>query len=104
MRQLLPSRRPCENISLRRGSIEYIVSVGCFDDGSPSEVFVNADHAESGEQCAARDATVVLSIAFQHHISPEVLRRSVTRLENGKAASIVGDILDLLCKLQREAA
>lgn len=98
-RHLLPDRRSCEHIKFNYGSLDWIISIGRFDDGSVSECFINCSHAENELQCVARDASVVLSIAFQYHISPEVLRRSVTRLENGKPASIIGEILDLIVRL-----
>jgi hypothetical protein len=39
---------------------------------------------------------VVLSIALQHGIDPEVIRRACSRHESGEATGVVGYFLDLM--------
>ena len=113
-RRRLPNRRPSETRTLHVGNLTFAASIG-FDpvDGRPSEIFLAG--AKDGTDMAAilDDASVVISVALQHGISPEALAKSVGRLPEGpvapadldkaqpskRAASPIGMALDFLQEL-----
>jgi hypothetical protein len=47
-------------------------------------------------EAKARDSAVVASIALQHGVDPEMLRRALMRSGNGAASGPLGTLLDLL--------
>ncbi len=106
-RQRLPDRRPSETRVIRWvGSddqfTEYAVTVGCFLDGRPGEVFANGPKVGSTMQSLLEDACVAVSIALQHGVKPEDLARSMGRTPISKTetgpASIIGAIAEVLMR------
>lgn len=76
-RATLPNRRPNITLSVDWHGHDMAVTIG-FNPatGQPSEVFVNT--AKGGDmQAALADASVVLSVALQHDISPAELGKSL---------------------------
>ena len=116
-RRRLPNRRPSETRTLHVGNLTFAASIG-FDpvDGRPSEIFLAG--AKDGTDMAAilDDASVVISVALQHGISPEALAKSVARVPTAplmpsdlaaatgpahtEPASVIGAVLDLLRELE----
>lgn len=104
-RKTLAYRRACETIRHVRPvdqrhfckiMPEYTISIGRFPDGRIAEVFVSSSRSSSELAAVVRDASVILSIAFQFGAPVEILRRGVTRNSAGAAASIIGEVLDIL--------
>ena len=79
-----------------RGGFRYIAGVGHFDDGRLAEIFLNADKIGTAIETAARDSAVVASLALQHGVPQETIRRALTRNGNGEAGGPLGTLLDLL--------
>ena len=102
-RRTLPQRRPNCTLSVDWQGHDMAVTIG-FDPatGQPSEVFVNT--AKGGDmQAALADASVVLSVALQHGISPAELGKSLGRVpvlwgEEGRTgpASPLGAIVEAI--------
>jgi hypothetical protein len=95
-RTQLPSRRAHESVSFDHGGFIYIAGIGHFPDGRLAEIFLNAAKSGTVVEAWARDAAVLASLALQHDVPAETIRRAVTRDEAGKAAGPVGHLLDLL--------
>ncbi len=92
----LPPRRAHESLSFDHGGFAYIAGIGSFDDGRLAEIFLNAAKSGTVVEAWARDAAVLASLALQHDVPAETIRRAVTRDEAGRAAGPVGHLLDLL--------
>jgi hypothetical protein len=98
-RRLLPQRRAATSLSLHFGSVDYVVTLGHFEDGSPAEVFIDGAKAGSDIQAMSRDAAILISLALQFGCPIETLRRAITRNSDGTPQSIVGAVLDTMCKI-----
>lgn len=97
MREALPNRRNQESVAFDYESQHWIMSVGRYEDGRLAEVFISSNKSTSGMAAMARDAAVLISIALQHGVPAEGLRRSLTRDESNAPMSIAGRLLDELC-------
>ena len=64
MRRALPQRRAAETFDLRFWNQSFTVTVGFYADGTPGEVFIDGGKTGQDIQSTARDAAVVLSLAF----------------------------------------
>jgi len=93
-RRRLSNRRPAETFSIEVGGLNYVVSVGRFDDGSLAEIFISNGKAGSDSDTAARDSAVVASIALQYGVPAEVIRRALMRNRDGSACGPLGAALD----------
>lgn len=93
-RHHLPQRRPLETFNLTHLGITYSVGVGRYLDGRIGEVFINSDKVGTAADVLARDAAVILSLAFQHGITPAELSHAVTRDLDGKPSGLIGTILE----------
>jgi hypothetical protein len=97
-RERLPNRRATETIELEHAGFRFLASVGRFHDGRLAEVFISSPKSGSDMAAAARDASIVASIAFQFGVPPAVIRHGLGRNSDGSAASPLGTLLDKLAK------
>ena len=76
----------------------YTVTIG-YDglcNGQPKEIFVDGNKLTSDLDTAGRDLATVMSIAFQHGVTPEELAKSVTRDAAGRPLGVAGVLLDAI--------
>jgi hypothetical protein len=95
-RRRLPNRRPSQSFTFRCGSFTYIATVSFFPDGHLAEIFLGNCKVGSDADCAAKDSAVVASIALQHDVPIETIRKALLRDAHGAASSPLGAALDLL--------
>ncbi len=96
-RERLPDRREHTVVSFTTADgFRYTAGLGYFDDGRLAEIFLNAEKIGTAIETAARDSAVVASLALQHGVLPETIRRALTRNGNGEASGPLGTLLDLL--------
>jgi hypothetical protein len=99
-RRVLPQRRVCESFDLDFGGLAraHTVTLGRYEDGAVGEVFING--GKSGEQieAIARDAAVILSLALQYGANLANIQSAITRDAQGEAQSIIGVVVDRLCR------
>jgi hypothetical protein len=98
-RERLPD--PRENALITFTTAEgfrHTAGLGYFEDGRFAEVFLNAEKIGTAIETAARDSAVVASLALQHGVPPETIRRSLTRNSDGTPSGALGALLDLLAK------
>ena len=95
-RMRLPNRRACETFEVSAGGLKYRVTVGRFADGLVAEIFISNNKTGSHADAAAKDSAVVCSIALQHGVPLEVIRRALMRDEQGRPGGPLGVALDLL--------
>jgi ribonucleoside-diphosphate reductase alpha chain len=97
-RERLPNRRAQQTFAFEHQNVRFTLSIGLYDDGRPAEAFMECDKQTSDFEAIGRDAAVLISIALQHGASVEVLRGAITRGENDAPASLIGRVLDEMCK------
>lgn len=96
LRQRLPNRRLCESFSFGCEGLPYSCTLSRFQDGRIAELFISNHKAGSHADSAAKDSAVVASIALQHGVPVDVIRRALLRNSQGKASSPLGVALDLI--------
>jgi hypothetical protein len=97
LRSRLPNRREHSVVTFRTDDgFSFTAGLGYFEDGRLAEIFLNADKVGTAIETNARDSAVVASLAHRHGVSPEAIRRALSRNENGKASGPLGTLLDLL--------
>jgi hypothetical protein len=95
-RERLPNRRAHMLLNIEAGGFRYVAGVGHYDDGRLAEIFLNATKGGTAIDDAARDSAVIASIALQHGVDPDMLRRALMRSGNGAPSGPLGTLLDLL--------
>jgi hypothetical protein len=98
VRRRLRNRRLCENLEFTHAGFRYVASIGRFDDGQIAEVFLSGPKTGTDVASAARDSSIICSIALQYGVPPEVLRHAIGRNSDGTAAGPLGKLLDLLAR------
>src|SRR5215472_14167303 len=79
MRERLPNRRLCETFNFECNGLTYTAGIGRFHDGRLAEIFLGNAKAGSHSDAAAKDSAVVASIAFQHGVPLETIRKALLR-------------------------
>jgi hypothetical protein len=97
LRTRLPNRRASLTFSFECGPHRYVATISYFpNDGRLAEIFLGNGRAGSDIDAAAKDSAVVASIALQHGVPVNVIRRALLRDAHGRASSPLGTALDLL--------
>lgn len=95
----IPNRRELENVTIEHKGAEYIVGVGP-SAACPLEVWCDPPpkYTGSDQDFTARDSAVLISVALQHGVPLEAMRKSVSRVAISKTrtepGSIIGRVLD----------
>ena len=96
-RQRLPDRRASETFNFDCGPHRYTATVAYFPGTDRlAEIFISNGRAGSDVDAAAKDSAVVASIAFQHGVPVETVRKALLRDPRGVASSPLGRALDML--------
>lgn len=95
-RERLPNRRLCESLSFVHGGMNYVASIARYSDGRLAEIFITNHKVGSDADAAAKDSAVVASIALQHGVAVEVIRRALLRDGRGNPSSPLGAALDII--------
>jgi hypothetical protein len=96
VRERLPNRRLSQQIAFKCNALKYVATVSFFPDGRLAEIFLSNAKAGSHSDSAAKDSAVVCSIALQHGVPVEIIRRALLRDSRGNPSSPLGTALDLL--------
>jgi hypothetical protein len=96
IRNRLPNRRGSQTFELEVAGLEYTCTVSRFDNGSIGEVFLNSHKSSSTADVNAQEAAIIFSIAVQHGVDPDLIRRALCRDSHGRACGPLGVALDLL--------
>jgi ribonucleoside-diphosphate reductase alpha chain len=78
--------------------MSYVVSIARFDDGRLAEIFITNHKVGSDADAAAKDSAVVCSIALQHGVPAEIIRKALLRDSRGNPSSPLGAALDLIAE------
>jgi hypothetical protein len=96
MRLRLPDRRHSLTFSFNCNGLKYTATVSFYDDGRVGEIFLGNHRADSHADACAKDSAILASLALQHNVPLDVLRRALLRDQRGNAATPIGIALDLL--------
>lgn len=98
-RRELPNRRPHEVISFIHWGQKFHAGIGSDNQAADVlEVWLNTGKSGTQAETLARDSAVLLSLALQHGVPIEAMRRAVMRDPNGAASGPIGALLDLLAE------
>jgi hypothetical protein len=95
-RARLPQRRPSTTFDVESQGLRFTCTASWFADGTLGEVFLQNHKAGSMAGIAAQDAAVVCSLALQHGVPLDVIRRALMRDSRGRASGPLGAALDLI--------
>jgi hypothetical protein len=95
-RERLPNRRASQLFDIEVGERKYRCTVSFYGDGRLAEIFLSNNKAGSDSDCAARDSAVVCSLALQHGVPLETIRKAVMRDSQGRTNGPLGAALDLI--------
>ncbi len=96
IRQRLLNRRFSETFGLECAGLKYVATISRFDDGRLAEVFLSNHRAGSHADANPKDAAIVGSIALQHGVPVDTLRKALLRDSQGRPSSPLGAALDLI--------
>ena len=99
-RELLSNRRACTTFPFQCNGLAYIATVSRYGDGRLAEIFISNAKAGSHSDAAAKDAAVVCSIALQHNVPVEVIRKALLRDSAGRPSSPLGCALDIVAETE----
>ena len=97
-RQRLSNRRAHETFAFTCNNLSYLATISRFADGRLAEIFISNAKAGSHSDSAAKDAAVVCSMALQHGVPVDVIRKALLRDPRGKASGPLGCALDIIAE------
>jgi hypothetical protein len=95
-RARLQNRRASETFDFESQGLRFTATFSRFDDGRLGEIFLTNHKAGSMAGLNACDAAVVASIALQHGVPLDVIRKALMRDVRGAATGPLGTALDLI--------
>ena len=96
-RERLTNRRASETFAFDCGPHRYVATVSFFPSTDRlAEIFLGNGRSGSDIDAAAKDSAVVASLALQHGVSVDVIRKALLRDNQGKASSPLGCALDAI--------
>ena len=97
IRRKLENRRTSLTFNFECGRHVYTATVSYFPGTDQlAEIFLGNGRAGSDVDAAAKDSAVVASLALQHLVPVETLRRALLRDSHGVASSPLGVALDIV--------
>ena len=97
-RRRLPNRRASESFDLESQGLRYTATISRYVDGAVAEIFLQNHKAGSMAGINACDAAVVCSLALQHGVPLDVIRRALMRDANGRASGPLATALDAIAE------
>jgi hypothetical protein len=95
-RNRLPNRRASTSFNFECNGLGYCATISCYPNGDLAEIFINNTKTGSHSDSAAKDSAVVCSLALQHNVPVDVIRKALLRDSRGNASSPLGCALDLI--------
>jgi hypothetical protein len=98
-RRRLPDRRESTTFDIVVAGLRYTATVSFFPGSDQlAEIFLTNHRASSDAGAAAADSAVVASLALQHGVSVDTIRKGLMRDSRGQARTPLGAALDLLAE------
>jgi hypothetical protein len=99
-RNRLPNRRGAVAFNFAHRGMWFRAHVGFFPDGRPAELFLNAEKQNSALDGFGSDAAILLSLCLQRGANLAEIGHSLKRNPDGSPASVIGEAVDALLKLE----
>jgi hypothetical protein len=100
VRERLPNRRLAETFEVECNRLHYTATISRFPDGQVAEIFLSNHKSGSQADANARDSAVVCSLALQHGVPLETIRRALLRDARGNAETPLGAALDRISEIE----
>jgi hypothetical protein len=100
-RRKLSNRRPSISFNFECNSLAYTATISRYSNGDLAEIFVSNSKAGSHSDSAAKDSAVVASLALQHGVPLDVIRKALLRDPRGRPSSPLGVALDIIAEGER---
>jgi hypothetical protein len=84
--------------SFECNGLAYTATASWFRDGRLAELFLANHKSNSAADVNARDAAIAVSLALQHGVEVEIIRRALCRDSRGRASGPLGAALDCLAE------
>jgi hypothetical protein len=97
-RQRLANRRFCETFAVEAQGMRFTATISRFNDGRLAEIFLSNHRAGSDADACACDAAVVASLALQHGVPVETIRKALMRDSRGQARTPLAAALDQIAE------
>jgi hypothetical protein len=94
----LSNRRQSITFDLEAQGLRFTCTASRFSDGRLAEVFLMNHKAGSMTGINAQDAAVVCSLALQHGVPLETIRKALMRDAHGRASGPLATALDMLAE------
>jgi hypothetical protein len=96
-RRRLPNRRANETFAFECNGLHYLATISFFPGTCVlAEVFLSNAKAGSHSDSAAKDSAVVASLALQHNVPLETIRRALMRNADGTGSGPLACALDII--------
>jgi ribonucleoside-diphosphate reductase alpha chain len=100
-RQRPPDRRVHDLFDFDHGGFHFTAGIGRFNDGQIAEIFLNVAKTGTAIETTARDSAVVASLALQHGVPLDVLRKALMRDARGAPCGPLAVALDMVAEMER---
>ncbi len=97
-----PNRRSSTTFDFEFNGMKFTATVSYFDDGRLGEIFLMNHRNGSHADAVAKDSAIVCSIALQHGVPVEVIRKALVRDARGNAGTPLAAALDRLEEASKE--
>jgi hypothetical protein len=97
-RRKLSNRRPSISFAFECNSLAYTATISRYSNGDLAEIFISNSKAGSHSDSAAKDSAVICSIALQHSVPLDTIRKALLRDSHGRASSPLGVALDIIAE------
>lgn len=97
-RTILPNRRQNLSVNFDHGRASFHGTASHDGADKIMEIFLSGGKPGSELEAATRDCAVIASLAIQFGAPLDVIRKALTRLDDGSAAGPMGAFLDLIQK------
>jgi hypothetical protein len=100
-RRVLKNRRPSESFNFEVAGMAYTATFSRFSDGMVAEIFLSNHKTGSHADTAAKDSAVIASLALQHGVPLDIIRKALLRDSSGVASGPLGTALDLIANINK---
>jgi len=98
LRTRLQNRRASETFAFECSGRRFIATISRFPNNELADIFLNNGRAGSDVDAAAKDSAILCSLALQHHVPLETIRKALLRDSRGTASSPLGVALDIIAE------
>jgi ribonucleoside-diphosphate reductase alpha chain len=95
-RERIPNRRASVSFAFELNGLRFWATFSRFPDGRLAELFLSNHKSNSAADANARDSAIVASLALQHGVPLETIRRALLRDSHESPSTPLGAALDII--------